>query len=95
MTARRSQYKRGDYVRIHYTCEALANGIRLTLGAREGTFQPWWQNIEVEVYDWPTASARATLNGSATAQPQCDAEHRVLKVVVPDNGKAQQLELLR
>ncbi len=89
------QYKRGGFVRIHYACEVLPNGIRLTLGAHEGTFQPWWQNIEVAVYDWPDASARASLEGNAIARPQCDPEHRVLKIVVPDNGKAQQLELLR
>ncbi len=57
------KYKQGEYLRTDFTCETTANGVSVKIGARQGSFSPWWKQIEVVVYDWPQSSASATING--------------------------------
>ncbi len=87
-------YQRRASLRVHYSCQVVPNGIRLTLGAHEGTFPPWWHQVRVVVYDWQSATAQASLNGKKTAPTEYDARHRSLQIVIPDTGGAQQLELV-
>jgi alpha-glucosidase len=57
------QYKQGEYLRTDFTCESTASGIKVKIGARQGSFPPWWKQVELVIYDWPQKSASATING--------------------------------
>ncbi len=89
------QYKQNNYLKIQYTCQVLSDGLRITLGAHQGTFQPWWHDLRLVVYDWSGSNAKASANGKAGLPTQYDAEHRVLKLVIAENGQSQQVELLQ
>jgi alpha-glucosidase len=84
-------YQRGEFLRQTFSCQSDGNSVRVNFGARQGTYAPWWKNVEVVVYDWPSAQADARLS-NATPPPATsyDAATRALHVVIPDvRGEAE------
>lgn len=89
------RYKQGDYLRQSFTCSAANHAVSVDFGARQGSWAPWWKNIEVVVYGWSSAQARATLSGSAqTLQTTYDAKAHALHVIIPDVAGKQQLQIV-
>lgn len=66
-------YKQGAYLRVNYTCDVQSNNLRLPIAAQTGSFKPQWNEVQVAVYDWPSAQVRATLNGR-TIRASCGSE---------------------
>ncbi len=87
-------YRHGAFLRIGYTCEAAGSGnLKLHIGAREGSYTPWWKEIEVAVYDWPSAQMHVTLNGQPMTGATYDATNRILRVRLPERATAAELTL--
>jgi alpha-glucosidase len=86
------RYKQGDYLRTEFTCETNDDGVSVKLGARQGTFAPWWKEIEVVVYDWKAPAAHATLNGQAI-QARVDASDLTVHVLLPNSATLEELAL--
>jgi len=83
-------YQRGEFLRQSFTCQSDGNSLRVSFGARQGTYAPWWKTVEVVVYDWPSAPADAKLsNGTSPVSTSYDARARALHVVIRDiSGEA-------
>jgi len=83
-------YQRGEFLRQSFTCQSDGNSLRVSFGARQGTYAPWWKTVEVVVYDWPSAPADAKLsNGTSPVSTSYDPRTRALHVVIPDiSGEA-------
>lgn len=78
------RYQKGEFLRQEFTCESDASSVRLKLGARQGTYAPWWKTFEVVVYDWPSKHAEAKLsNGTAALKTSYDAASHALHILVP------------
>jgi len=43
-------YQKGEFVRVHFTCEVTSAGVNVRIAAPEGPFQPWFKEWEVVVY---------------------------------------------
>jgi alpha-glucosidase len=87
-------YKRGEFLRVRFTCEAGTDSVKLHISAREGTYQPWWKEIRVEVYGWSSAAAHAVLNGAANPTlGTADSAHHVAAATIADDGRATDLEI--
>jgi alpha-glucosidase len=78
-------YKRGEYVRMNFTCAALPGGDGLTIhiSKHEGGYPAWWKEIIVEVNGLPTTSVSATVNGRSTL---VTASGQTLTLLAPDSG---------
>ncbi len=87
-------FKHGAFLRTEYTCDASTPGhMVLRIGARAGSYAPWWKEIDVAVYDWPSAQVRATLNGQALSGSSYDAAHRTLHVRIPERAAGSELSV--
>ncbi len=86
-------YKKGAFLRIAYTCEAAPSGLKLRLGPHEGSYAPWWSEVEIAVYDWPSKTATAMLNGQPLTGASYDAASRVLRLRLRDQGQGAELVL--
>ena len=87
-------YRNNAYLRMESTCEIRDGALRIHIGEHQGTYQPWWKEIAVEVYGWRPAAATtptATANGRALA-PTSTANN-VLTLTMPDTGKGVDLLL--
>jgi alpha-glucosidase len=86
-------YRRGDSLRLHFTCTETPQGVQLKISPREGSFAPWWSSIEVVVYGWNAASASATIDGHATTTaPAVDAQAHTITLNFADAGKGTTVE---
>ena len=87
-------YQRGEFLRQSFTCQSDGNSLRVSFGARQGTYAPWWKTVEVVVYDWPSAPADAKLsNGTSPVSTSYDARTRALHVVIPDISREADLRI--
>lgn len=84
-------YKKGAYLRVNYTCKVEPATLRLHIGAQSGNFKPWWKQVQVIVYDWPSTRVRATIDGKPVANIAYDATHRVLRLRIPQNAEGEDL----
>jgi alpha-glucosidase len=89
-------YQKGEFAREEFTCKVTAQGMTVTVGARKGSYVPWWKNLSVEVYGASKAAAGASA-GDAGASKQVatdfNAELHRITAVIPDDGKGLELRL--
>src|SRR5262249_57671765 len=75
-------YQKGEYLRVNYTCEVAAGMVKLNISRPEGTFSPWWNQVQVQVFGM---SATPTQVESAVAPITGwkfdDATHSVLATI--------------
>ena len=43
-------YQKGDFVRIHFTCEAAAGQVKVHISAGDGPYHPWFKELQLAVY---------------------------------------------
>ncbi len=43
-------YEHGAYLRLKFRCEVSADGLRIHVTPREGSYSPWWNEIRMELY---------------------------------------------
>ena len=91
-------FKKGDSLRLRFTCRLSAEGLIVTVAPREGSFEPWWKQLSIEVYGTtkPYSAANVTSlarPGSAPVTTSFDAEHHRVTALVSDDPKGLELEL--
>ncbi len=87
-------YRHGAFYRVDYTCEASTPGsLKLHIGARQGSYAPWWSEIEVAAYDWPSERVEAALNGKPLPGARYDAATRTLRIRIPERAAGGELSL--
>ncbi len=91
-------FKKGDFLRVGFTCKRTAHGLEVMVAPREGSFAPWWNQLSVEIYgsDKPATSASATARGGSSSTPistAFDPDHHRITAQLPDNGKGLELKL--
>lgn len=91
-------FKKGDYLRVQISCRLSTQGLIVTVAPREGSFEPWWKLLSIEVYGAtkPYASAGVTSLAHSTPTPvetNFDAEHHRVTALVNDDPKGLQLQL--
>ena len=86
------RYQHGEFLRQSFTCRIEGKSVIVAFGERQGSYAPWWKNLEVVVYDWPSAKAEATLAGTTTPLASTyDAATHSLHITVPDPGGNKEL----
>jgi alpha-glucosidase len=86
-------YKHGDFLRMEFTCKKTQNGIAVHVSPHEGSYVPWWKDLQVEVYGSSASPVRASIDGNREATPSFDAVRHAVTVQVPDNGKGADLRI--
>jgi alpha-glucosidase len=43
-------YQKGDFLRVHFTCEAAADHVTVHIAAAEGPYHPWFKELQLMVY---------------------------------------------
>jgi alpha-glucosidase len=85
-------YKRGVYLRVAVTCMRTPAGFEVTLGKQEGTFVPWWKQIEVVVHGSAAGKVVAEARGQSPAA-RYDAASLSWHVVIARSEEAETVML--
>jgi len=87
-------YKRGESLRIEFSCELTPGGVHLHIGEHQGAFHPWWNKIHVELYGWDSAAAAVTVENRKDAPTDSiDADRHILSLEVLDDPRGSDLEI--
>ncbi len=91
-------FRKGDFLRMGFTCHLTEHGLKVEVAAHEGSFSPWWKQLSVEIYGAGKPAAAATtsaLNGSgkASVSTSFDQEHHRITALLPDDGKGRELQV--
>jgi alpha-glucosidase len=79
-------YRRGEFLRIEFSCVTTKDSVALQIGEHQGTFHAWWDRIHVEVYGWDSAQGTVSVkSGSSTPSGAVDSIRHVLSFDIPDS----------
>jgi alpha-glucosidase len=87
-------YKENGFLRVNYDCESTEKGLRLHVGAREGSFQPWWTEIEVTIFDWRSRPLSVVYDGQPISRFSLDAAAHTLTIVLPEKPQGGELNVV-
>lgn len=86
-------YKRGDFVRVQFTCEQALGSFKLHIGRHEGSFRPWWKQLRVEIYGWNAGAPRVTMNGTVVSNATVDTKRQTVTLEIPDEGRGADIDV--
>ena len=86
-------YEKNQFARVTYSCQATADAIAVKSQAREGSFTPWWKQIEVEIFGAPHAPKEVRTGAQSISTWQFDSEHHSVRVTIPDSAQGWTLSL--
>jgi alpha-glucosidase len=87
-------YKRGEFLRMQFTCEAVGDTVKLHIGPHEGSYHPWWNEFKVEIYGQDSnASHRAMAGKADPGASVLDVAHHMVSVTVPDDGRGADVQI--
>lgn len=87
-------YRQGNFLRMEFTCSEKPNGITVHIGSHEGSYAPWWKNLQVEIYGSTAPSQSTSIVGSTEkVESFFDALRHVTTFLVPDNGRGRDLQV--
>ncbi len=87
-------YQHGEFLRMEFGCSETPNGVAVHIGAHQGSYVPWWTNLQVEIYGRTASPQRATIAGKAdNVEASFDSLRHVTTLLVPDNGRGEDLQV--
>jgi alpha-glucosidase len=86
-------YKEKDFLRVKYSCESTSDGLRLHIGAREGSYQPWWNGVEVTIFGWSVAPGKIAYGGEAIKGSRFDEATHSLRILLPEKSEGGEVEI--
>ena len=86
-------YTQGKYLRVDYTCEGYQDALRLNISPQQGTFTPWFNEIQAVIYGVKRQPATITLDGKAVNPASFDASAQTLTLRFPSSARGAELRL--
>jgi len=65
-------YQKGEFVRLHFTCEGAPDHVNVHISSAEGPYQAWFKDVQLRVYG-NTNVRQATVDGKPTKAWKADA----------------------
>ncbi|MDQ2835251.1 MAG: DUF5110 domain-containing protein [Acidobacteriota bacterium] len=87
------KFRRGEYLRMQFTCSTDAAGVHVNISAHEGTFPAWWKQIRVELYGWDHVPTQLLIDDKVSPASTITAIPEGTSFVVSDDGAGVNLEL--
>jgi alpha-glucosidase len=85
-------FQKGVYLRMKFSCQVTAEGLRLKIGSHEGSYPAWWKQVQVEIYGFTPKSTGIYINGKETSANRVEV-HEPLGFVLEDDGKGEVVDI--
>ncbi len=87
-------YTRGDYLRIHYTCQVGSDALVITMSAFEGSYAPWWKKVRLEVFGVEKRPREVRVGPKALNGWFYDSTWRKLTLEIADTPVADDIRIV-
>jgi len=89
-------YTRGEYLRLAFTCSlGSPDSITVEMNTAQGSFEPWFQELEFSVYDVESAPRLVRINGNVIYDFKYGATDNSARVATPFNPAGIRVEVRR
>jgi alpha-glucosidase len=78
---------------MQFSCEQAATSLKLRIGQHEGTYKPWWKELQIEVYGMSAGSPRVLDTHGAHLKAIADSQQHSISFAIADDGRGSDLEL--
>ena len=86
-------YTHGKYLRVDYTCEGYEDALRLNISPQQGSFSPWFNQVQAVIYGVKRQPASVTLDGKAIKKVSFDYSAQTLTLEFPSSPRGAELRL--
>lgn len=86
-------YRRGEFFRQHFSCEAAGDSLRIHFSPPEGNYSPWWKMIRLTAFNATHAPNTVSASGVVIAHWHFDPEHHSVTFEIPAASTAQDITL--
>lgn len=86
-------YLKGDYLRVNYTCEGYEDALRLKISPQEGSYKPWFNQIQAVIYGVKQQPQKVELNGNSIAGSSYDQKQQKLTVTFANPSQGAELRI--
>jgi alpha-glucosidase len=86
-------YTKGKYLRVQYSCEGYEDALRLKISPQQGSFSPWFSQIQAVIYGVKQQPGAITLNGNPLRPASYDAAAQTLTLQFPNPAQGAELRL--
>jgi alpha-glucosidase len=86
-------YTKGKYLRVDYGCEGYDDALRLKISPQQGTFTPWFNQIQTIIYGVKQKPQSITMNGKPLTATSYDASTQSLTLQFPNPAQGAELRL--
>ena len=87
-------YTRGVFLRQQVTCREAADGLHVHLAPRQGSYAPWWQEIDLVVFGQSAAPVSVRAGGAARPARFAPTDGSV-RLALPDAPAGTEIVLAR
>ena len=77
------EYQKGAFLRLAASCQENADSVRVTTGAAEGAYVPWFSSIAFVVHGLRSEPKRVAVDGRPIRSFTYDDKKKIVTVVVP------------
>ena len=85
-------FQRGVYLRMKFSCNKTAEGMRLDISSHEGSYPAWWKQVHVEIFGLTRKQNDLFVNGKKTSAAM-DGNAQSTGFTVEDDGKGEVVEI--
>ncbi|MGA8072076.1 MAG: glycoside hydrolase family 31 protein [Candidatus Acidiferrales bacterium] len=86
-------YQKDGFLRVSYACKAGADSIEVTSSARQGSFKPWWSEIEIEVFGAAAPPKEIRAGDRAVSNWRYDAENHSVTFSLADSSEGWAIQV--
>jgi len=86
-------YQRGETLRMSFTCDVSSDALKVRIGEPSGSYKPWWNRVQVQVFGIAHSPAAVTVNGSSFSDFQFDSQRRTVTLEIPQSTAASEITL--
>jgi hypothetical protein len=75
-------YQQGVYLRRQFSCTAQNGALTITIGAEEGTYQPWFKDFQLRIFGVEHSPATVAVDNNNIANWNYDATAQTLTFIM-------------
>jgi len=86
-------YTHGKYLRVDYTCEGYEDALRIKMSPQQGSYTPWFNEVQAVIYGVKRQPASITLDGKSVKRASFDGGSQALTLQFPYTPGGGELRL--
>jgi alpha-glucosidase len=86
-------YQRGEFMRESFTCSQADHSVTVQTNVPEGSYKPWFGEVQFTVYGIASAPGRVNIDGVSVQNFRFDPTRGVVTVVAPQQASGARLEI--